>query len=75
MMRTHFEACEEYISTTENETKSGKAVGKKLIASEYCMVKVPWIVLSMTENIARTDFVGVASQCQESPIAGVVFSV
>jgi hypothetical protein len=29
---------------TDNEIKSGKAAGKQLIASEYCMVKVPWIV-------------------------------
>ena len=40
----HFEACEEDINTTDNETKSDKAVGKQLTASEYCMVKVPWIV-------------------------------
>ena len=38
MMSVHFEACEEDINIPDNETKSGKAVGKQLIASEYCMV-------------------------------------
>ena len=37
MMCIHFEACGEDINTTDNETMSGKAVGKQLIASEYCM--------------------------------------
>ena len=37
MRFTHFEACEEDVYTSENETKCGKAVSKQLIASEYCM--------------------------------------
>ncbi len=37
MRFTHFEACEENVYTSENETKCGKAVSKQLIAGEYCM--------------------------------------
>ncbi len=37
MRFTHFEACEEDVYTSENETKCGKAVSKQLIAGEYRM--------------------------------------
>ncbi len=37
MRFTHFEACEEDVYTSENETECGKAVSKQLIAGEYCM--------------------------------------
>ncbi len=37
MRITHFEACEEDVYTSENETKCGKAISKQLIAGEYHM--------------------------------------
>jgi hypothetical protein len=37
MRFTHFEACEEDVYMSENETKCGKAVSKQLIAGEYRM--------------------------------------
>ena len=37
MRFTHFEACEEDVYMSKNETKCGKAVSKQLIAGEYCM--------------------------------------
>ena len=50
MMCIHFEACEEDISTNDNKTQCGKAVGttdnetkwqlgKSLTTSEYCMFR------------------------------------
>ena len=40
MRFTHFEACEEDVYTSENETKCGKAVSKQQIAGEYRMSQV-----------------------------------
>ena len=58
----HFEACEEDVYTSENETKCGKAVIKQLIAGEYRMSQGTMHSLKTTENIAETEFVGVTSQ-------------
>jgi hypothetical protein len=71
MRFTHFEACEEDVYTSENETKCGKAVSKQLIASEYCMSQGTMHSLKMTVNIAKTEFVGVTSQYQQLQIAGM----
>ena len=62
MRFTHFEACEEDVYTSENETKCGKAVSKQLIAGEYRMSQGTMHSLKTTENIAKTEFVGVTSQ-------------
>ena len=62
MRFTHFDACEEDVNTSENETKCGKAVSKQLIAGEYCMSQGTMHSLKMTENIAKTEFAGVTSQ-------------
>ena len=56
MRCTRFEACEEDINTSDNETKCGEAVSKQLIASEYCIVQI------MNVNIARAGIAGVKSQ-------------
>ena len=71
MKFTHFEACEEDVYTSENETKCGKAVSKQLIAGEYCMSQGNMHILKMTVNIAETEFVGVTSQYQQLQIAGM----
>ncbi len=47
---------------SENETKCGKAVSKQLIAGEYRMSQGPMHSLKTTENITKTEFVGVTSQ-------------
>ncbi len=62
MRFTHFEACEEDVYTSENETKCGKAVSKPLIAGKYCMSQGTMHSLKMTENIAETKFIGLTSQ-------------
>jgi hypothetical protein len=75
MMFTHFEACEEDVYTSENETKKcGKAVSKQLIAGEYRMSQGTMHSLKMTVNIAVTEFVGVTSQYQQLQIAGMKIS-
>ncbi len=71
MRSTHFEACEEDVYTSENETKCGKAVSKQLIAGEYCMSQGTMHSLKMTVNIAVTEFVGVTSQYQQLQMAGM----
>ena len=62
MRFTHFEACEEDVYTSENETKCGKAVSKQLIEGKHHMSQGTMHSLKTTENIAKTEFVGVTSQ-------------
>ena len=50
MRFTHFEACEEDVYTSENETKCGKAVSKQLIAGEYRMSQGTMHSLKTTEK-------------------------
>ena len=69
MRFTHFEACEEDVYTSENETKCGKAVSKQLIAGEYCMSQGTMHSLKKIVNIAVTEFIGVNSQYQQLQIA------
>ncbi len=71
MRFTHFEACEEDVYTSKNETKCGKAVSKQLIAGEYCMSQGTIHSLKTTVNIAVTEFLGVTSQYQPLQIAGM----
>jgi hypothetical protein len=71
MRLTHFEACEEDVYMSENETKCGKAVSKQLIAGEYCMSQGTMHSLKMTVNIAVTVFVGVTRQYQQLQIPGM----
>ncbi len=71
MRFTHFEACEEDVYTSENETKCGKAVSKQLIAGEYCTSQGTMHSLKKTVNIPMTEFVGVNSQYQHLQIAGM----
>ena len=58
MRFTHFEACEEDVYTSENETKCGKAVNKQLIAGEYCMSQGTMHSLKKTVNIANQSSLG-----------------
>jgi hypothetical protein len=62
MRFTHFEACEEDVYTSENETKCGKAVSKPPIVGECRMSQGTMHSLKVTENIAETKFIGVTSQ-------------
>jgi hypothetical protein len=71
MRFTHFEACEEDVYTSENETKCSKAVSKQLIAGEYRMSQGPMHSLKTTVNIAMMEFVGVTSQYQQLQITGM----
>ncbi len=71
MRFTHFEACEDDVYTSENQTKCGKAVSKQLIAGEYCMSQSTMHSLKMTVNIAMTEFAGVTSQYQQLQIVGM----
>jgi hypothetical protein len=72
MRFTHFEAYEEDVYTSENETKKcSKAVSKQLIAGEYCMSQGTMHSLKTTVNIAVTEFVRVTSQYQQLQIAGI----
>jgi hypothetical protein len=71
MRFTHFEACEEDVYTSENETKCDKAVSHLLIAGEYCMSQGTMHSLKMTVNIAVTEFIRVTSQYQQLQITGM----
>ena len=71
MRFTHFEACEENVYTSENETKCGKAVSKQQIAGEYRMSQGTMHSLKTAVNIAVMEFVGVTSQYQQRQIAGM----
>jgi hypothetical protein len=72
MKFTHFEACEEDLYTSENETKCDKAVSKQLIAGKYIMSQQGTMHnLKSTVNIVVTEFVGVTSQYQQVQIAGM----
>ncbi len=51
MRFTHFEAREEDVYTSENETKCGKAVNKQLIAGEYCMSQGCWASVRLRSHI------------------------
>ncbi len=71
MRFTHFEACEEDVYKSENETMCGKAVSKQLIAGEYCMSQGTMHSLKTTVNISEREFVGVTSQYQQLQITGM----
>jgi hypothetical protein len=58
MKFTHFEACEEDVYMSKNETKCGKAVSKQLIAGEYRMSQGTMHSLKTTVNIAVTELLG-----------------
>jgi hypothetical protein len=62
MKFTHFEACEEDVYMSENETKCGKAVSKQLIEGDYSMSQCTMHSLKSTVNIVVMELVGVTSQ-------------
>ena len=61
-------------STPYNETKCGKAAGKKLIASEYCMCQGTMDSSNYDCEYCRDGDRWGNKSVQESPIAGMGFS-